>query len=262
MPVSQKSIKVSIITVTYNSEATLADTIDSVVAQDYGNIEYIIVDGKSTDRTCDIIKQYRPHIAKFISEPDKGIYDAMNKGIKMATGNIVGILNSDDFLARPDAISLIVQQFQADPALDAVYGNLYYVDNHDTDKIIRYWKSKEYTPRAFFHGWHPAHPTFYTRREVYEKYGLYDLRFPLSADFELMLRLFECCQIRTKLIEAVLVKMRIGGATTKSIFPIFRGIGQCKRAFRVNGLRPPFFYPAYRLFPKLFQFTGIPHDAP
>ncbi len=251
-------MKVSIITVTYNSAATLSDTIESIVDQDYPDIEYIIVDGKSSDGTLDIIKRYEAHVTKYVSEPDKGIYDAMNKGIKIATGDIIGILNSDDFFARKDAVSLIVSAFGQNEKVDGVYGNLYYVDSNDTNKIIRFWKSKEYVPKAFYHGWHPAHPTFYVRRNVYEKYGLYDLRFPLSADFELMLRFFECCQIRTKFIDAVLIKMRIGGTTSKSIVPILRGITQCKRAFRVNGLRPPLLYPAYRLFPKLFQFIICP----
>ena len=251
-------MKVSIITATYNSACTLTDTIESIISQDYPNIEYIIVDGCSTDGTLDIIKHYEHHITKYISEPDKGIYDAMNKGIQMATGEVVGILNSDDFFARKDAISLIAREFEKDKYLDAVYGNLYYVDGKDTDKVIRFWKSKEFSPHAFYHGWHPAHPTFYVKKEIYEKYCLYDLRFPLSADFELMLRFFECCRIHTHFIDAILVKMRIGGTTSKNILPVLRGIGQCKRAFRVNGLRPPLLYPAYRLLPKLFQFVTCP----
>ena len=250
--------KVSIVTATYNSEATLRDTIESVLAQDYRNVELIIVDGNSQDHTLDIVRSYGTAVSRCVSEPDKGIYDAMNKGIQLATGDIIGILNSDDFFATPRALSLIVEQFEAHPELDAVYGDLYYVDSQQTDKVVRYWRNKPYHPKAFYHGWHPAHPTFYVRREVYEKYGTFDLRFPLSADFELMLRLFECCRIQTRHIDAVLVKMRTGGATSRNVRAILRGIGQCKRAFRVNGLRPPLLYPLYRLLPKLKQFTSLP----
>lgn len=248
-------MKVSIITVTYNSIDTLRDTIESVIEQDYPDIEHIIVDGSSNDGTQKLVKSYGAHISQFVSEPDKGIYDAMNKGIRMATGTIVGILNSDDFFTRTDVVSKVVEAFESDRDLDAVHGDLYYVDEHDTNKIIRYWHMSEYKQGAFFRGWHPAHPTLYLRKEVYTKYGLYDLRFPLSADFELMLRLFECCRIKTRHLNIVMIRMRIGGATSKSLKSIWRGIGQCKRAFRANGLRPPIFYPILRFLPKLWQFV-------
>ncbi len=259
--VRPSALKISIITATYNSEATLVDTIESVIAQDYDNIEFIIVDGNSTDHTLDIIKKYKDAITRYVSEPDEGIYDAMNKGIGMATGDIIGILNSDDFFSHPSVLSLIAKQFDNDTGLDAVYGDLYYVDKHNTNKIIRYWKNKTYYPKAFYHGWHPAHPTFYVRREVYQKYGTFNLSLPLSADFELMLRLFECHHIRTKHINSVLIKMRIGGATSKNVISIFRGISQCRKAFLINGLRPPIFYPVYRLLPKLSQFTQNPNQC-
>src|SRR5574344_192854 len=210
-------MKVSIITVTYNSADTLRDTIESVLSQDYPKIEYIIVDGASKDGTKKIVRSYGRRISHFISEPDKGIYDAMNKGIRMAKGDIIGILNSDDFFTKRNIISTVVATFKANPGLDGVHGDLYYVDNKDTNKVIRYWKTKEYVDGAFYTGWHPAHPTLYLKREVYEKFGLFDLRLPLSADFELMLRLFECCRISTKHLDIVMIRMRTGGASSRSI---------------------------------------------
>lgn len=247
-------MKVSIITTTFNSEKTLRDAIDSVMSQTYDDIEYIIVDGASTDSTLEITASYAERIAKVVSEPDKGIYDAMNKGISLATGDVIGILNSDDFLASPCIIESVVKTFEAYPKIDGVHGDLYYVDKDNTDTIIRYWHTAEYTEGAFYRGWHPAHPTLYLRREVYQKFGLFDLRFPLSADFELMLRFFECCRIKTRHLDLIMVRMRMGGATSRSFKSVLRGIAQCNRAFRVNGLRPPLLYSFYRFMPKLMQY--------
>ena len=247
-------MKVSIITTTYNSGKTLRDAIDSVMAQTYKDIEYIVVDGGSTDDTLSIVREYGDAVAKMVSEPDKGIYDAMNKGLALATGDIIGILNSDDFLASPSIIDSVVKTFDDNPKLDGVHGDLYYVDKDNTDTIIRYWHTAEYREHSFFRGWHPAHPTLYLRREVYQKFGVFDLRFPLSADFELMLRLFECCRIKTRHLDLIMVRMRMGGATSRSFKSVLRGIAQCNRAFRANGLRPPLFYSFYRLLPKLLQY--------
>ncbi|MEG1580166.1 MAG: glycosyltransferase family 2 protein [Bacteroidaceae bacterium] len=248
-------MKVSIVTATFNSVATLQDAMDSVFSQDYPNIEYIIIDGESTDGTMELVRSFGKKVNVVVSEPDKGLYDAMNKGIKLATGDIIGILNSDDFFTSNSVISQIVEAFEANKKLDGVHGDLYYVDAQDTSKIIRYWHTSEYRSHAFFKGWHPAHPTLYLRREVYEKFGVFDLRFPLSADFELMLRFFECCKIKTKHLNLVMIRMRIGGATSRNLKAILRGIGQCNRAFRVNGLCPPLFYTFYRLCPKLLQYV-------
>lgn len=247
-------LKVSIITSTYNSQKTLRDTIESVIRQDYPHIEYIIVDGGSTDGTLDIVKEYAHAIARVISEPDKGIYDAMNKGIAAATGDVVGILNSDDFFASNHVIRTIAETLQNDPTLDGVHANLYYVHPTNTDHIIRYWRTRPYPAKGFLTGWHPAHPTFYVKRECYTRYGAFRLDMPLSADFELMLRYIQCHQIRIKHINEVFVRMRTGGASGKNVMSIIQGIKQCRYAFKVNGLKVPLLYPLYRLFPKIGQY--------
>ena len=247
-------MKVSLITITFNSERTLEDTIQSVIAQDYPNIEYIIIDGKSKDGTMAIVDKYRAQITKVVSEPDRGLYDAMNKGWMHATGDIVGYINSDDFFACNDAISAVVREFEKNPTLDAVHADLYYVDAQDTNHIVRYWKTTDYTPNAFRKGWHPAHPTFYARRECYERLGGFRLDMPLSADFELMLRFIEVNQLKTKPLDKVLVRMRVGGATSRNIMSILHGIVQCRHSFRVNGVKQPFYYPVLRFVPKLKQF--------
>ena len=185
-------MKISLITVTFNSSKTLRDTICSVLQQTYLDIEYILIDGMSNDETVDIIKEYEPRFGKrmcWVSEKDNGLYDAMNKGFRMATGDVVGIINSDDLLAESTAIEKVMKTFTDHRQADAVYADLYYVAQTDTSKIIRHWISGKQRP--FKYGWHPALPTFYVKREVYQKYGLFDLDFKFAADFELMLRLIE-----------------------------------------------------------------------
>lgn len=247
-------MKVSIITPTYNSERTLRNTINSVIRQDYPEIEHIIIDGGSTDGTLEIIQEYETHITRYISEPDKGIYDAMNKGISMATGDIIGILNSDDLFESSDVIRTIAETLENNSTLDGIHADLYYVDPHNTNHIIRYWHTKPYPRNGFLTGWHPAHPTFYVRRSCYERYGRFRLDMPLSADFELMLRFIQCRGINVRHINKVLVRMCVGGASSKNIMSILHGIRQCRRAFRVNGMKSPLLYPLYRLVPKLGQY--------
>ncbi len=247
-------MKVSIITVTYNSASTIRDTIESVITQDYSNVEHIIVDGASKDNTMNIIKSYGDKISRIISEPDKGIYDAMNKGIKAATGNIIGILNSDDFYTTTNVISRIVAEFMSDKTIDGVYSNLYYVKQDDPSIIVRHWISNPFKQRSFFRGWHPPHPTLYLKKEVYEKFGIFNLDLPLAADFELMLRLFEKYNIRTKYIDYTSIKMRLGGATSKNWTNIKNQNFECMKAFKINGFKAPVLYPIYRLVPKLLQY--------
>lgn len=245
-------MKVSLITVTYNSERTLQDTIDSVLSQSYQNVEYIIVDGASSDNTVDIIKQNVSRFAGrlfWISEKDQGLYDAMNKGIRMATGDVVGILNSDDVFMDDHVLEDVVSQFS--PSVDAIFGNLVFVDEFDTDKIVRCWTGTPY--RSFQSGWHPAHPTFYVRRIIYDKYGLFDTSFQVSADFELMLRFIERFKIRANYFNRYMVKMRIGGESTGTLKNIIRGNLNVLRAFEKNNLSVSFFYPVKRLLPKLFD---------
>jgi|SRR5690554_1165271 len=247
-------MKISIITSTYNSAATIRDCIKSVNSQTYNNIEHIIIDGASKDNTLEIINSIPNRVRTIVSEPDKGIYDAMNKGIKAATGDIIGILNSDDFFASNDVIENIVKEFSNDSTLEGIYTNLYYVNQDNPDQIIRHWVSNSFKKRSFFKGWHPPHPTLYLRREVYEKYGNFNLDFSLSADFELMLRFFEKYNIKTKYLPITTIRMRLGGATSKNWQNVRNQNIQCINAFRTNGFRPPLLYPVYRLLPKLLQF--------
>lgn len=247
-------MKISIITATYNSAATIRDCIQSVNSQTYNNIEHIIIDGASKDNTLEIINSLPNRVITIVSEPDKGIYDAMNKGIKAATGDVIGILNSDDFFASNDVIENIVKEFSNDSTLEGIYTNLYYVNQDNPDQIIRHWVSNSFKKRSFFKGWHPPHPTLYLRREVYEKYGNFNLDFSLSADFELMLRFFEKYNIKTKYLPITTIRMRLGGATSKNWQNVRNQNIQCINAFRTNGFRPPLLYPVYRLLPKLLQF--------
>lgn len=245
-------MKISLITVTYNSSQTLRDTFQSVLNQTYPDIEYIIVDGASKDNTVSIIKEYESKFQgrmKWISEPDKGLYDAMNKGIRMATGDVVGILNSDDLFMDNRVLEDIAKAFDA--STDAVFGNLYFVNQEDVNQIVRVWKGSPY--KSFKSGWHPAHPTFYVRRGAYEKYGVFDTSFNVSADFELMLRLIEKHGIRTKYLDRYMVRMRMGGESTKSIKNIIKGNRNIMQAFHKNGISVSPLYPVYRLLPKVID---------
>lgn len=246
-------MKFTLITATYNSAATIATCIASVHHQTHPDIEHIIIDGASKDNTLELIRSMPNRVAKIVSEPDKGIYDAMNKGIALATGEVVGILNSDDLLCDPEAIEKVVRVFEADPSLDAVYADLYYVDQQDTNKIVRRWTSGEKKP--FSKGWHPAHPTLYIKKKVYDAYGLFNLDFSLAADFEIMLRFIEKHQIKLHYLPERFVKMRLGGATNKNLNNIYKQNIECINAFRVNHLPVnPVLYPFYRIVPKLFQY--------
>ena len=248
-------MKISIVTVTYNSAVTLRDTMESVLAQTYKEIEYIVVDGASKDGTVNIIREYEPKFEgrmRWVSEKDRGLYDAMNKGFRMAIGDVIGIINSDDLLAEPQAIEKVMNVFMQNKHADAVYADLFYVAQHDTSKIIRNWVSGKQRP--FRYGWHPAHPTFYVKREIYQKYGLFDLDFKLAADFELMLRLIERYHIKAVYLQEPLVRMRLGGATSKNLKNIIKGNRECIQAFKKNELPVGILYPFYRLLPKLRQF--------
>lgn len=247
-------MKVSIITVTYNSEAHIADCIKSVDSQWYDDIEHIIIDGASNDNTIKTIMGMPNRVNRIISEPDRGIYDAMNKGINCATGDVIGILNSDDFFTSNDVINSIVNEFASDSTLEGIFTDLYYVSRNNPDRIVRYWVSSSFKKGGFFKGWHPPHPTLYLKREVYEKYGNFNLNFSLAADTELMLRFFEKHNIRTKYLPITTVKMRLGGTSNNYLKNLRKQNLQCINAFRVNGFKPPLLYPIYRLLPKLLQF--------
>jgi glycosyltransferase involved in cell wall biosynthesis len=249
-------MKFSLITVSYNSSQTIADTIESVLSQTYHEIEYIIVDGNSKDNTMEIVKLYEPLFngrLRWISEPDNGLYDAMNKGIRMATGDIVGIINSDDLFCDSEAISKVVSVFKNDNVLDGVYADLYYVAQDDTNKVIRRWVTGSQKP--FISGWHPAHPTLYLKNDVYKKYGFFDLNFRLAADFEIMLRFLDNYKIKIAYLPESFVKMRLGGETNKSIQNIYNQNIECIKSFEKNKIKVnKLLYPFKRLIPKLLQY--------
>ena len=244
---------ISIITATYNSAATLRSTFDSILQQTYRDIDYIVIDGGSTDGTIDIIREYEPRfggLIRWISEPDHGIYDAMNKGIRMAKGDVVGILNSDDFYASNYVLSEIAKNIVD---VDAVYGDLVFIDASDTSRVVRQWHGSQYQKGAFLKGWHPAHPTFYARKRLFDTMGAFDTTFKVSADFELMLRFFERGDITSRYIPMVFVKMRMGGESTGSIKKIIEGNRNVIRAFKKNSLPVSSLYPIRRLLPKAYN---------
>lgn len=229
-------MKVSIITVAYNSAKTIEDTIQSVIGQTYPEIEYIIIDGNSKDETLKIAEKYRSNISKIVSEKDRGIYDAMNKGVKLATGDVVGILNSDDFYISSSVIEEVVKKIKETNA-DCVWGDLVYVDQKNTGKITRYWQGGEYSVGKFKKGWHPPHPAFFVKKVVYEKYGIFREDLGISADYELMLRFLEKYKISSAYIPKVLVKMRDGGSSNwRNIKSVIKGNLQSYKAWKINGL--------------------------
>jgi glycosyltransferase involved in cell wall biosynthesis len=227
-------LKISIITVCYNSANTIGDTINSVASQTYSNKEHIIVDGSSKDATMEMVRS-SPSVSRFLSEPDKGIYDAMNKGIKLATGEVVGILNSDDFYVDDTILTQVAEVF-ANPQIDACYADLIYVDEQDTNKVVRYWKSRNFAPGLFKRGWMPAHPTFFVRREIYEELGDFDLSFRFQADFELTMRFLEIYRITAMYIPKIFIKMRVGGVSNNSIINIVKGNIEAYKACNKNHL--------------------------
>lgn len=249
-------MKISIITVCYNSANTLETTILSVKMQTYSNIEYIIVDGGSSDSTLEIIKKYEVGFDgnyKWISEPDSGLYDAMNKGINLATGDVIGLINSDDLFCDERAVEKVMMAFDERPKLDSVYADLYYVSQNNTENIVRKWITGK--QRLFKLGWHPAHPTLYLKKSVFEKFGSFNTDFKLAADFEFMLRVFDRYKISTFYLPEVLVKMRLGGKTNETFLNIYNQNIECIHAFVVNNLPVNrILYPLYRILPKLFQF--------
>ena len=229
-------MRISIITVCFNSANTIAETLASVAAQSHPDVEHIIIDGGSTDSTLQVIKTHGAHVAKLISEKDKGIYDAMNKGIALATGDIVGFINADDFYLGSEVLSKVAEVF-ASPAVDACYGDLCYVGQENTAKTVRYWKSSVFQPLAFEDGWCPPHPTFFVRRLIYQQFGEFNLSYKIAADVELMMRFLEVCKIRSHYIPEVLVHMRMGGTTNKSLSNIIKQNVEILKALRSHGLR-------------------------
>jgi glycosyltransferase involved in cell wall biosynthesis len=245
-------MKVSVITATYNSAATVADTLKSVRDQSYPLVEHLIIDGGSKDDTMKIVAGF-PHVMQTCSEKDRGIYDAMNKGIKRATGDIVGILNSDDFYASEHVLQEVVETFRRS-GCDAVYGDLQYVDKDDVSKVVRYWRSGAYQQGAFKWGWMPPHPSFFVRRSLYERCGLFNLDMKTAADYELMLRMIHKEGASLQYLPNVLVKMRTGGASNASLTNRLKANADDRKAWEVNGLKPYWFTMYLKPIRKITQF--------
>ncbi len=245
-------MRISIVTPTLNSEKTMLQCINSINNQTIKNIEHVIVDGVSTDNTLEIIRKNSNANLKVISEKDKGIYDAMNKGIRYSTGDIIGILNSDDRYADIKILKKVKDAFETNKC-DIVYGDINIVKNNT---VLRYWRAGKFEKGSFFKGWHPPHPAFFVTKKVYEKYGYFRTDMSLAADFEFMLRVLEKETLKFEYLNEVVVNMSFGGATTGSIRNIVNGNRQCVRAFNVNGFRPPHFYSILRYLPKIKQFIS------
>jgi glycosyltransferase len=245
-------MKVSIITATYNSAATVADTLHSIQKQTYPAIEHIIIDGLSNDNTLQIVSGFN-HVQQVVSEKDTGIYDAMNKGITYATGDIIGILNSDDFYPAENIIEEVVKIFNTTNC-DALYGDLVFVDAIETNKIYRRWIAGTYSDQLFLKGWMPPHPTFFVRKEIYNQYGKFNTTLKSSADYELMVRLLYLHKIKVGYLHGTLVHMRIGGQSTKSLSNRLKANYEDYQAWRLNSLKPKWYTLLLKPIRKIKQF--------
>ena len=248
-------MKVSIITVSYNAVNTIKDTIISVLGQDYPDIEYILIDGDSTDGTVEVIQQYKDSISHIISEPDQGIYDAMNKGVALATGEIVGILNSDDFYIDSTVISTVVKTFK-EHHVDSVFADLVFVHPDNLNKTVRHYSSKAFAPNRFAYGWMPAHPTFFVKRSCYNTFGLYKTDYKIAADYELLTRFLYKHKISYYYLNKVLIKMRTGGVSTQNLKSNWILNKEIVRACAVNGIKTNMFKISFKYFKKIFELIG------
>jgi len=247
-------MKVSIITVCYNSATTIEDTIQSVLGQSYPNIEYLVIDGVSQDGTLEIVNEFENEISKIVCEPDQGMYDAINKGIGLCTGDIIAILNADDFYIDNEVIADVVATMQAENA-DSLYSDLYYVAADDTDKVIRNWVSGKFNRQNFLYGWMPPHPTFFVKRAVYEKHGNFNLSLKSAADYELMLRFLYKNKLSTCYLPRPLVRMRVGGMSNVSLKNRINANKEDRLAWSMNGLRPKPFTMLLKPLRKVIQFV-------
>jgi len=245
-------MKVSIIVSVFNNKSTVADAINSIISQDYDDIECIVVDAGSTDGTVEIIKGFGDRINTFISEPDRGIYDGLNKGISLATGDVIAFLHSDDVYAHETVISNVVGFFDNDT--QGVYGDLVYTDKVDMSKVFRYWKSCDFSPSLLSKGWMPPHPTLFLRCEVYQKYGTFDTSFKIAGDYDFMLRILKD-NIVVKYLPQVVYKMRVGGESNRSIKNILNKSKEDLRAMRKNEINNPFFALFYKNMSKIMQLV-------
>ncbi len=256
-----EKMKISIITACYNSQDTIEDTLQSVLSQTYPDIEYIVVDGQSKDGTMDIINKYADQIDHIICEPDKGIYDAINKGIKSATGDIIGLLHSDDVYMNEFAVAKMAGEFKS-KNVDSVYADLIFVDRNNINVTKRYWKSANYVKGLFLKGWMPAHPTFFAKKSLFDQLGQYNLKLSQSADYELMLRFLHKYGISTSYVPEVIIKMRLGGKSNFSIFNRIKANLEDRLAWELNDLQPNFMTLIKKPLSKVGQFVEIPQVQP
>lgn len=247
-------MKISIITICFNSAATLEDTIKSVLSQEHKDIEYIIKDGGSTDGTLDIVKRYEGQL-KWVSKKDKGIYNAMNQGLELVTGDVVGLLNSDDFYADQQVLSRVAKVFE-DTETGAAYGDLQYVDAEDTHKVTRNWQAGDYDRQKFLEGWMPPHPTFFLRKEFYDRFGFFRDEFVSAGDYELMLRMLFKHRIPAVHIPAVQIKMRAGGVSNMSLKNRIRANKEDRKAWKINGIEPRWYTLWWKPLSKLVQWLN------
>jgi glycosyltransferase involved in cell wall biosynthesis len=228
-------VKISVITATYNCATTLGDCLSSVASQTHANREHVVIDGASQDGTLDVLQASRSQLAAMVSEPDRGIYDALNKGIAHASGDVIGFLHADDVFASPDVLAHVAQAF-ADPAVCAVYGDLQYVRKDDMTQVVRVWQSDLFTLQRLNWGWMPPHPTFYVRREWYERIGGFDTHYRIAADYLSILQMFSQADFKSVYLPEVLVKMRLGGESNKSLKNLVRKSAEDWRALRITGV--------------------------
>ena len=246
-------MKISIITAVYNNVRTIRDCIKSVASQTYPDIEHIVIDGGSNDGTVDAIKKNETKIAQFMSEPDRGIYNALNKGINQATGEIIGFLHGDDFYATNKVIETVVSQMTSHE-VESCYGDLVYVSKNDSSKVIRYWQSCPYHTGLFQRGWMPPHPTFFVKKKIYEEHGVFDHNFRISGDYEIMLRFLERYRVSTIYIPEVLVKMRMDGMSNRNLRNLLIKTSEDYHAWTVNSLHRRFYTIPWKILQKLPQF--------
>lgn len=246
-------MKISLITPSYNSAKTIARTIESVIAQNYPDLEYIIIDGASTDNTAEIVKTYQNKInIKFVSEKDSGIYDAMNKGLRLATGDIIGILNSDDLFDNNQVLQKVADNF-SDVTIEGVYGDVKYFSN-DVNKTVRYWRAGKYQEGRLNNGWTIPHPALFVRKKVYEECGLFNIDFKIAGDYEFIFRLLKIYKIKVKYIQQALVRMYNGGTSGSSLKQRQEGWQELKKAWTINNFRVPLFFVFRRVLFKLWQY--------
>ncbi|MBQ6083269.1 MAG: glycosyltransferase [Bacteroidales bacterium] len=249
-------MKISLITATYNSAETLRDTLQSVLNQTFKDVDYIIIDGNSKDNTIDIVKEFEPKFEgrlRWISEKDKGIYDAMNKGVKMAQGDVVGILNSDDFFASDDVLEKVNAAFTENPIIDGVYADVRYVDWNDTGKTVRMFSGKDFKREKICWGQMPPHPSFYVKRECYDKFGLYSLDYPICADYDMFVKMIWIGNIKTLYINDIFVNMRSGGTSSNGLKVHRKIMKERMRCIREHNLPSNFFKQVSRYFGKIIS---------